>query len=201
VKQGVIALTKTDLVDETTREVAESEIRDLVNGTFLDVAPIIATSTATGLGIEELKSAIREACAKANRTTNAEWFRLPIDRAFVLQGHGTVVTGSVLSGQINVGDELEWHKSEGTSERVRVRSLNNHGKNVTQIHRGQRGAINLAGVPHEAVRRGQELATPAISCLAAFSPCGSRRFRGRSSIGCRRGCTPAPRKSSRKFRS
>src|SRR5207248_1820687 len=106
-KHGVIALTKADLVDDTTREVVALEIRDLVRGTFLEGAPVVATSAHTGLGIEELKAAIREACDKVAVRQSAEWFRLPIDRAFVLQGHGTVVTGSVTSGQIAVGDELE----------------------------------------------------------------------------------------------
>jgi selenocysteine-specific elongation factor len=159
-KNGIIALTKTDLVDDTTREVVELEVRELVQGTFLQDAPLIATSAQTGKGIEELRLALRAECEKVAVRQSGEWFRLPIDRSFVLQGHGTVVTGSVTSGAVKVGDELEWHKGDGTKEMVRVRSLNNHGKPVEEIHRGQRGAINLAGVPHEAVRRGQELATP-----------------------------------------
>ncbi len=90
----------------------------------------------------------------------SSWFRLPIDRSFVVQGHGTVVTGSVVSGSIAIGDELEWHRGDGTTELVRVRGLNNHGHPATEVHRGQRAAVNLAGVPHEQVRRGQELARP-----------------------------------------
>src|SRR5262249_32260151 len=86
--------------------------------------------------------------------------RLPIDRAFVVQGHGAVVTGSVVSGSVAVGDEVEWHKGDGTTESVRVRGLNNHGLPVQELHRGQRAAGNLAGVAHEQIRRGQELARP-----------------------------------------
>jgi selenocysteine-specific elongation factor len=78
----------------------------------------------------------------------------------VVQGHGTVVTGSVASGSAKVGDALDWHKGEGTVESVRVRALTNHGQPVEEVHRGQRAGVNLAGVPHEAVRRGQELCTP-----------------------------------------
>lgn len=160
IPRGVIALTKADLVDETTREVAMLEIRELVKGTFLESAPIVPTSAMTRLGIDELKDAIRAASRDLAVRGSAEWFRLAIDRAFVLQGHGTIVTGSITSGSIRVNDELDWHKGDGTTETVRVRSLNNHGKSVEEIHRGQRAAINLAGVPHEAVRRGQELAAP-----------------------------------------
>jgi selenocysteine-specific elongation factor len=156
-KHGVIALTKADLVDETTREVAEMEIRDLVQGSFLADAPIIPTSAVTGMGLVELKAAVAEACRRVEERTGAEWFRLAIDRAFIVQGHGTVVTGSVTAGRLKVGDELDWLPK---GERVRVRSLHNHDRPVEEVHRGQRAAINLAGVPHEQVIRGQELATP-----------------------------------------
>jgi selenocysteine-specific elongation factor len=156
-RQGVIALTKCDLVDETTVEVVELEIRDLVQGSFLEEAPIVRTSAQSGLGIEELKKAIAQACAMVAERTGAEWFRMPIDRSFIVQGHGTVVTGSVISGTIKVGDELEW---QPRGEKVRVRSLQNHDRPVEEVHRGMRAAINLAGVHHEEVIRGQELATP-----------------------------------------
>src|SRR5438067_1992098 len=86
-RHGVIALTKCDLVDETTREVVELEIRELVKGTFLENAPLIPTSAHTGRGLDELKAAIAEACAKVEERTGKQWFRLAIDRSFVVQGH------------------------------------------------------------------------------------------------------------------
>jgi len=156
-KHGVIALTKADLVDDTTREVVVLDIRDLVKDTFLADAPIIPTSAISGQGIEELKSAIAGECAKVVQRVESDWFRMAIDRAFVVQGHGTVVTGSVTSGRIKIGDELEWMPRR---EIVRVRSLHNHDRPSEEIHRGQRAAVNLAGVPYEDVERGQELATP-----------------------------------------
>ncbi|HTU89738.1 MAG TPA: selenocysteine-specific translation elongation factor [Gemmataceae bacterium] len=154
---GVIALTKCDLVDETTREVVELEIRDLVQGTFLENAPLIATSAQTGQGIAELKAAIAETCLHVEDRRGEQWFRLAIDRSFIVQGHGTVVTGSVTSGSVRVGEEVEWLPC---GQRVRVRSLQNHDRSVDEVHVGQRAAINLAGVHHEDVVRGQELATP-----------------------------------------
>ncbi|MBL8866543.1 MAG: selenocysteine-specific translation elongation factor [Planctomycetia bacterium] len=160
IPRGVIALAKSDLVDDTTREVVELEIRELVKGTFLEGAPIVPVSATTGRGIEELKNALRSLARDAATRDDGGWFRMAIDRAFVLQGHGTIVTGSVSSGTINVGDEIEWHRGDGTSERVRARSLSNHGRPVERLSRGQRGAINLPGVPHDAIRRGQELARP-----------------------------------------
>jgi selenocysteine-specific elongation factor len=192
-RHGLVALTKCDLVDETTREVVELEIRDLVRGSFLESASIIRTSAHTGEGIAELKAAVAEICrhiapspptplASGARGEDAtplppsgrgevssplppgergrgegEWFRMAIDRSFIVQGHGTVVTGSVTSGSVRVGDELEW---QPRGQRVRVRSLQNHDQSVEEVHRGQRAAINLAGVHHEDVVRGQELATP-----------------------------------------
>ncbi len=156
-RHGLIALTKCDLVDETTREVVELEVRELVRGTFLENAPLIPTSAHTGAGIVELKQAIAEVCKQVEERRGSQWFRLAIDRAFVVQGHGTVVTGSVTSGSVRVGDELEW---QPRGERVRVRSLQNHDRAVEEVHRGQRAAINLPGVRHEDVIRGQELATP-----------------------------------------
>src|SRR6516225_1611117 len=156
-RHGVIALTKCDLVDETTREVVELEIRELVQGTFLENAPLIATSAHSGQGIAELKAAIAEACRHVEERRGKQWFRLAIDRSFIVQGHGTVVTGSVTSGSVRVGEEVEWLPR---GERVRVRSLQNHDQPVEEVHRGMRAAINLAGVRHEDVLRGQELATP-----------------------------------------
>jgi len=158
-RHGVIALTKTDLVDDTTREVAELEVRELVRGTFLEDAPIVPTSAQTGAGLPELKAAIADACRRVEERGGREWFRLAIDRAFVVQGHGTVVTGSVNSGSLRVGDEVEW-QPRGERVRVRVRSLQNHDAPVEEVHRGQRAAINLAGVRHEEVIRGQEIAAP-----------------------------------------
>src|SRR5207253_1545981 len=155
-RHGVIALTKSDLVDDTTLEVAAMEIRELVQGSFLEKAPIIRTSANTGQGIAELKEAIAAACRQVEAQTGLPWFRMPIDRSFIVQGHGTVVTGSVVSGSIRVGDELEW---QPRGENVRVRSLQNHDQPVEEVHRGMRAALNLAGIRHEDVIRGQELAT------------------------------------------
>ncbi|MBM3992584.1 MAG: selenocysteine-specific translation elongation factor [Planctomycetes bacterium] len=169
IRHGVIAMTKCDLVDETTQEVVELEIRDLVQGSFLDNAPIIRTSAHTGRGIEELKTAIAATCDSFSHSPSASepalgegerlnaWFRLPIDRSFVVQGHGTVVTGSVQSGSVKVGDEVEWLPS---GRAVRVRSLQTHDQPVDEVHRGMRAAVNLAGVDHKDVVRGQEIATP-----------------------------------------
>src|SRR5205807_5447210 len=130
---------------------------ELVRGSFLESAPIIRTSAQTGTGIAELKAALADICRHVETRTGKEWFRMAIDRSFIVQGHGTVVTGSVTAGSLRVGDEVDWLPKR---ERVRVRSLQSHDLQVEEVHRGMRAAINLAGVHHEDVVRGQELATP-----------------------------------------
>ncbi len=159
VRHGVVAVTKADLVDDTTRKVVELEVRELLRGTGLDAAAVVPVSAHTGAGIDALRDALLAAAGDVVEGTEGP-FRLPIDRAFVVQGHGTVVTGSVLAGRVRVGDELDWHTGDGSVERVRVRGLNHHRAAVAEVGRGQRAAVNLAGVPHERVRRGQELAAP-----------------------------------------
>jgi selenocysteine-specific elongation factor len=159
VRHGVVAVTKADLVDDTTRAVAELEVRELLRGTTLEAAPVVPVSAHTGEGLDALRAALAAAAGAAADGPDGP-FRLPIDRVFVAQGHGTVVTGSALSGRLVVGDELDWHVGDGAVERVRVRGLNHHGRVVEEVGRGQRAAVNLAGVPRERVRRGQELAGP-----------------------------------------
>ena len=156
-KHGLVALTKCDLVDATTRAVVELEVRGLVEGTFLETATIVPTSAHSGMGIDELKSAIANICRQVEQRTGTEWFRMAIDRAFTVQGHGTVVTGSVTSGSVRIEEELEW---QPRGEKVRIRSLQNHDQSVNEVHRGMRAAINLAGVKLEDVERGQELGAP-----------------------------------------
>ena len=157
IRHGVIALTKADQVDPTTLEVVELEVRELVLGSFLEESAIIATSAHTGQGLEELKQAIGQECGKAQKARDRGYFRMGIDRAFVVQGHGAVVTGSVTGGSLKVGDEIEWLPK---GEKVRVRALHHHDKAVDEVRMGMRAAINLAGVKHEELARGQELCTP-----------------------------------------
>ena len=158
---GVLVLTKCDLPDSDWIDLVEEEVRDLVSDSFLAQAPLVRTSAATGAGLSELKEALCGAAQIAARVRGNERamapFRMAIDRTFVLEGHGTVVTGSVATGTTRVGDQLML--VPGNVE-VRVRSLQNHDRAVDEVHGGQRAAINLAGVHHDQVARGHELCTP-----------------------------------------
>ena len=155
---GVIALTKCDLCDPDWLELVEDEIRQLVSDTFLRDSPIIRTSSKTGEGIDQLKAALVEAAEKVAATDRATLgqapFRMAIDRSFSIVGHGTVVTGSVNSGQVAVGDQIVIQP--GNIE-VRVRGIQNHDSASESVSRGQRAAINLAGVHHTEIGRGHEL--------------------------------------------
>jgi selenocysteine-specific elongation factor len=153
---GVIALTKCDLVEPDWLTLVEEDIRRLVAGTFLEGAEIVRTSTATGQGIDALREVLRIACRAAPERHDTGLFRMPIDRSFTVAGHGTVVTGTVVSGHVTLGDELEWHP-EGRM--VRVRGLQRHDHPVERVGRGTRAAMNLAGVHHTEIQRGQELAS------------------------------------------
>ncbi len=155
---GVIALTKCDLSDPDWLELVEDEIRQLVSDTFLKDAPIVRTSSKTGAGIDELKAALQNACQIVANTdrekSNKAPFRMAIDRAFSIDGHGTVVTGSVSSGVLNVGDQVEIQPGQASA---RVRGLQNHDSSSESVKRGQRAAINLAGVSLQEIERGHEL--------------------------------------------
>lgn len=158
---GVIALTKCDLPEPDWIDLVEAEVRELVSDTFLREAAIVRTSAASSMGLAELKTALAEAADQASRSPRVERlnapFRLAIDRTFTMAGHGTVVTGSVASGRAAVGDTL---LIEPGGVAVRVRGLQSHDRPCEEVHRGQRAAINLAGIHHDEIHRGQELAAP-----------------------------------------
>jgi selenocysteine-specific elongation factor len=160
-RSGVIAITKCDLSESDWIDLVEDEIRELVTGTFLERAPIVRTSATTGLGLDEVREHLAIAAGQSletrPRASEEAPFRMAIDRTFTIAGHGTVVTGSVSSGHCTVGDDLI---IEPGAVKVRVRGLQNHDRSVDSLHRGQRAAINLAGIHHEQIGRGQELATP-----------------------------------------
>ena len=154
---GLIVLTKCDLADLAWISLVEDEVRELVRGTFLENAAIVRTSAVTGLGIDELKVELARLCDSVTVRQDSGLFRMAIDRSFTVAGHGTVVTGTVASGSVCPGDDLEWQPA---GRAVRVRGLHRHDQPVERLGRGSRGAINLVGVHHGEIGRGQELAAP-----------------------------------------
>jgi selenocysteine-specific elongation factor len=155
VKSGVVVLTKKDLVDEELLELARAEAEELVKGSFLAGAPIIAVSSRTGEGTEQLKNALREVASRVAARSDDFVVRLPVDRAFTMKGFGAVVTGTLVAGEINDGDELDLLPP---GARVRVRGIQVHGASIKQAVAGQRTAINLGGVEASTLERGMVLA-------------------------------------------
>jgi len=158
VKRGVVALTKSDMVDSETMELVRMETEDFLRGSFLEKAPLVPVSAKTAAGLGELKKALSDAAASVSAKDAARYFRLPIDRAFAMKGFGSVVTGTLISGSVGPGDEVELFPR---GDRLRVRGVQSGGKGVERATPGQRTAVNLAGIEHTALKRGMALASPA----------------------------------------
>ena len=157
VQNGLIVITKSDLVEAELLPLVEDEARSLVAGSFLADAPVIAVSAKTGEGLDDLKSHLTKVAARVPARSSDFITRLPIDRAFSMKGFGAVVTGTLIAGQIAEGDELELLPP---GIKVRVRGLQVHGQTVKQAKAGQRTAVNLAGIDTAQIERGMVLAPP-----------------------------------------
>jgi selenocysteine-specific elongation factor len=157
VRQGLVVITKKDLVEEDLLQLVRAEAEELVAGSFLEGAPVITVSSRTGEGIDELKTALRVAGQQAPSRSSDFITRLPIDRAFTMRGFGAVVTGTLIAGEISEGEELELLPA---GARVRVRGVQVHGAPVARAVVGQRTAINLGGVEAAEIERGMTLTLP-----------------------------------------
>ncbi len=157
VKKGLIAITKCDLVDKEMQELVREDIRDLVKGTFLENAPVYSVSSVTREGIPELVQAIEDVTKNMQQRETEQIFRLPIDRVFTMKGFGTVITGTLISGELQTGDEIEILPS---GKRCRVRGIQVHNQRVDVSFASQRTAVNLLGVEKGEVQRGEVLVHP-----------------------------------------
>src|SRR5215470_7363272 len=151
VKHAVFVITKADLVPPARIREVEEEIKILTFGTALENSPMLPFSAITGEGLPELREEIIRRLQQVGRAAPKGYFRLPVDRAFILQGHGVVVTGTAQSGQVKAGDHVRALPGEQT---FRVRSLQVHNRSVDAAGWGQRVALNLAGLEKAAIERG-----------------------------------------------
>ena len=186
VSNGLVVITKTDLVDEEMLALVEDDAHELIAGSFLEDAPLVSVSSRTGAGMDQLRSRLVELGKRVPPRSKDFTTRLPIDRAFSMKGFGAVVTGTLISGQIREGDELELLP---LSVNVRVRGLQVHNKSVTEAHAGQRTAVNLAGIDTAQIERGMILApsgrlrpTQIIDVWIDVLPGASRPVRSRSRV-------------------
>ncbi len=157
VKQGIIVISKADLVDDEWLEIVKEDISSLVQGTFLQDKPILPISSVKGTGIKELKQLLLDTVATLPPRKNRGVFWMPVDRSFSIKGFGTVVTGSVLSGSLQPGNVLDLLPEQ---KQVKVRGIQTHGKSTETIRLGERAAINLTNISKEEIIRGDVLASP-----------------------------------------
>ena len=163
VQNGIIVVTKADMVEPEWLEAIEEEAREDVQGTFLQDAPIIAVSSYTGQGIQELKQLVVDLVEGAEQRNQDRPFRLPVDRVFSVDGFGTVVTGTLVEGSLALGDEVCVYPGE---KKARVRGLQNHDKSADRVSAGMRVAVNLSGVDKADLKRGDTLAKPGSMLLS-----------------------------------
>jgi len=182
IRHGFVALTKVDMVDEEWLELAKEDIAAFVRGSFLENAPICPVSSVTGQGLDELKRHILRVAEELAPRRRRDLFRLPIDRVFTMKGHGTVVTGTLISGSLQAGEEVVLEPSGLASK---ARGLQIHGDPAGGGRAGTRAAVNLQGLEVGDIRRGEVLARPGtlfpserwfvrLSCLPS-SPRALRR--------------------------
>jgi selenocysteine-specific elongation factor len=165
VKQGVVVLTKTDLVqDADWLDLVKEDIQDFLKGTFLETAELIPVSAATGDGLQHLLDHLQGLCESVEARSSGGDFRLAVDRVFTMKGFGTVVTGTAIAGRVKTGDTLLVYPQ---MVKTKVRGIQVHNREVNEAVSGQRTAINLQGLEKTALERGNVLASPA-SLVASY---------------------------------
>ncbi len=157
VRDGLIVLTKKDMVEEEWLEMVEEEVREFFRGSFLEDAPLVAVSSVSGEGIDRIREILDEKVRVMDFHEEFGPFRLAVDRVFSMKGFGTVITGTSLSGRIAIGDELMFYPG---GLQARIRGIQVHGREVEVVEAGHRTAINLQGIEKDEINRGDLAATP-----------------------------------------
>lgn len=166
--RGLTVITKIDAVDDEIADLVELEVRDYLKGSFLGAAPIVRVSSQTGDGIDALKAELGEICRQVPEKDVSQVFRLPIDRCFTMKGFGTVVTGTLVSGQVHKDSEVELLPS---GRMMRIRGVQVHGKPAETASAGQRTALNLQGMDVSEVERGMVLTEPNLFGPSSMMDC------------------------------
>ena len=157
IREGLVVITKSDVVDPEWLEMVREEVETRVKGTFLENKPILAVSAYTGQGIPELREHLKTLVHKTDEKSLRAPFRLPVDRVFSVEGFGTVVTGTLIEGTLSEDEMAELVPSGLTAK---IRNLQVHGRDVTTAYAGQRVAVNLAGLKTSDIQRGDAVAKP-----------------------------------------
>jgi len=160
IRDGIIVLTKIDMVEQDWLEMVEEDVREYFRGSFLENAPLVRVSSTTGDGVEEVKNILDQKISALTFQEEFGPFRLAVDRIFSMKGFGTVITGSSISGRISVGDDIEFLPAKN---KAKIRGIQVHGQEVKTVEAGHRTAINLQGIEKDEINRGDIAATP--DCL------------------------------------
>ncbi len=186
VSQGLIIITKKDMVEEEWLDMVEEEILEFCQGSFLENAPVVAVSSTTEEGIDEVKKILDDIVAKHDFTEAFGPFRLPVDRIFAMKGFGAVVTGTSISGRVSLGEELEIFP---TGKTAKVRGIQVHSETVEVVEAGHRTAINLQGVEILDIERGMVVATPGslqpnymLDCSLMYLSSNSKKLKHRARV-------------------
>ena len=186
IKHGLVILTKIDLVDKEWLGLVRDDVSSFLTGTFLQDAPMVEVSSETGEGIEELVVTLDELTKKVSERDPGNFFRLPIDRAFTMRGFGTVVTGTTVSGHIDVGSEVTIYPK---GIRSKVRGIQVHHQSMPSVKAGVRTAINLQGLEKEAIVRGDVVAekdslkpTYLVDCVLEYLDGAPKKLQNRTKV-------------------
>ncbi len=175
IKKGFVALTKIDMVDQEWLMLVREDVREFLQGTFLEGMPVVPVSSLTGEGFPELVETIARVADDLEAAADVGLFRLPVDRVFTMKGFGTVVTGTLISGRVAIGEEVE---VSPVGLRAKVRGLQVHNRAVESAEAGQRTAVNLQGVDRAVIERGYLLAAPDALVASQRLDCVYRHLAG-----------------------
>ncbi len=186
IQKGIVAITKIDLVDRDWLGLVREDIQRVLKGTFLEKAPVVTVSAMTGEGMTDLMKEIQKSVSEVSEGSQIGILRLPVDRVFTMKGFGTVVTGTLISGSVSVGEEIEIFP---TGIRAKVRGIQVHNIPVKTASIGQRTAVNLQGVDKDHIERGHVLGNPAklnrserLDCLYSHLGSASRKMKNRTIV-------------------
>ncbi len=186
IEHGLVILTKIDMVEPEWLELVKEDVSEYLAGTFLAGAPMVEVSAATGEGLEELVHTLERLVDDIPERRAGHLFRLPIDRVFSMRGFGTVITGTSISGRIQVGDEVTIYPQEIDS---RIRGIQVHGKDVHEVRAGLRTAVNLQGVEKVMLHRGNIVAsknalrpTRMLDVTLSLLPSAPRKLKNRARV-------------------
>jgi selenocysteine-specific elongation factor len=175
IRKGFVALTKIDTVDEEWLTLVREDVHEFLQGTFLEDAPVVPVSSLTGAGFPELIDTIARVADEVEEAADIGLFRLPVDRVFTMKGFGTVVTGTLTSGKVATGEEVEMYP---VGLRARVRGIQVHNQPVETAEAGQRTAVNLQGVDRVSIERGYLLAGKGALAASQRLDCVYRHLTG-----------------------